>query len=131
MQQRTDESAGGTRQAEPEEHAPVEATAQQPKRVAVPARWGIETAATATRVPSGSASRGVKTLPMPNPATDAIEPATTAAAATVSSKNIARAKTPERDDEADDGHERDVLVASVATHFRRSAVLRHHASPAT
>src|SRR5262245_57584631 len=48
-------------------------------RTAVPKTCGIETAATATFVPRRTASRGVSTLPIPNPATDATPPATTAA----------------------------------------------------
>ena len=56
----------------------------------VPTRWGIETAATASFAPTGSVSNGVSTLPMPNPATDAIAPATTPAAVTANSSPIIR-----------------------------------------
>jgi len=48
----------------------------------------MDTAATASFAPTRSASNGVSTLPMPNPATDAIAPATIAAAAATNSNVI-------------------------------------------
>jgi len=45
------------------------------KRSDVPIRCGIETAATASLVSTCSASTGVSRLPMPNPVTAAIAPA--------------------------------------------------------
>jgi hypothetical protein len=45
------------------------------KRTAVPRKWGIETTATANFVPSQLARSGVRMLPIPNPAIDAIAPA--------------------------------------------------------
>ncbi len=52
--------------------------------MAVPTTCGIETEATASFAPTATDRSGVSTLPMPNPATDAIAPATTPAAATAS-----------------------------------------------
>ena len=49
------------------------------KRIAVAMKCGMETATTACFVPVLSANSGVRTLPMPKPATDAIAPATIAA----------------------------------------------------
>src|ERR1051326_3909951 len=49
------------------------------KRIAVAMRCGMETATTASFVPTLSASSGVSTLPIPNPASDAIAPARIAA----------------------------------------------------
>jgi len=51
------------------------------KRCKVPAKWGIATAATASFVSTRSASTGVRRLPIPNPLTAAIAPATRAASA--------------------------------------------------
>jgi hypothetical protein len=48
------------------------------KRSAVAARWGTDTAATASFVPTRAASRGVSRLPMPKPLTEAIAPASIA-----------------------------------------------------
>src|SRR3954462_10441579 len=44
------------------------------KRIAVPIKCGIATAATAVLVPARTAKRGVSGLPMPKPATDAMAP---------------------------------------------------------
>src|SRR4051812_30587626 len=44
------------------------------KRIAVPIKCGIATAATAVLVPARTATSGVSRLPMPKPATDAMAP---------------------------------------------------------
>ena len=57
-------------------------------RHAVPITCGTAAIATATFVPKWSASSGVRMLPMPNPATAAMAPATTAAKATSTPKDM-------------------------------------------
>jgi len=47
------------------------------RRRDVAARWGIDTAATASLVSTARVKSGVSTLPTPKPATDAMAPATT------------------------------------------------------
>jgi hypothetical protein len=54
-------------------------------RRAVPMKCGMDTAATASFVPSQSDRRGVRMLPIPKPAMDAIAPATSARENVISS----------------------------------------------
>ena len=58
------------------------------KRIDVPMKWGIDTAATATFAPVAAAMAGVSRLPMPKPATDATAPPKRAAAKMSSSNRL-------------------------------------------
>jgi hypothetical protein len=59
-------------------------------RKAVPIRWGTETAATATLVPTVRARTRVRRLPIPKPLTAAIAPAATATPKNNPSDHIAQ-----------------------------------------
>ena len=59
-------------------------------RNAVPIKWGTETAATATLVPTVRASTGVSRLPIPKPLTAAMAPAATATPNSNPSNHIAQ-----------------------------------------
>ena len=91
VEQRAGKSADGAGQTERHEDAAIEMTAKEPQARRRSDYVGIETAATASRVPTRIARIGVRMLPMPKPATDARAPARIAAAVTSRSNGIAQA----------------------------------------
>src|SRR5438270_9002236 len=97
-------------------------------RQAVPIACGTAAIATATFVPKCSASSGVRMLPMPNPATAAMAPATAAANATSAPKEMVKMRimASNRSLPYCSRHEAFVSLRCTAARVLRSPAARRH-----